>query len=67
MWEGGNVLGPGLCDKGKGDTFKEQKIGSSLVVQWSGLCASPAEGLGSIPSWRTKNQDFTNCMVQPKK
>ena len=28
--------------------------GNSLVVQWLGLCAVSAEGLGSIPSWGTK-------------
>ena len=29
-------------------------MGNSLVVQWSGLLAFTAEGLGSIPGWGTK-------------
>ena len=28
--------------------------GNSLVVQWLGLYASTAEGMGSIPGWGTK-------------
>ena len=28
--------------------------GNSLAVQWLGLCALTAEGLGSIPGWGTK-------------
>ena len=34
---------------------KEKNVGgNSLVVQWLGLCAVSAEGLGSIPSWETR-------------
>ena len=29
-------------------------LGNSLAVQWSGLGAFTAEGLGSIPGWGTK-------------
>ena len=29
-------------------------LGSSLAIQWLGLCASTARGLGSIPGWGTK-------------
>ena len=29
-------------------------LGTSLVVQWLGLRASTAEGLGSSPCWGTK-------------
>ena len=28
--------------------------GTSLVVQWLGLCASTAGGIGPIPGWGTK-------------
>ena len=31
-----------------------RKIGTSLAVQWLGLCASTAGGMGSIPGWGTK-------------
>ena len=30
------------------------EIGTSLAVQWLGLCASTAGGAGSIPGWGTK-------------
>ena len=29
-------------------------FGNSLAVQWLGLCAFTARGLGSIPGWGTK-------------
>ena len=36
-------------------SLKEQgHLGSSLVVQWLGLCALSAEGPGSIPAQGTK-------------
>ena len=34
--------------------FKIQALGTSLAVQWLGLCAFTAEGAGSIPGWGTK-------------
>ena len=37
------------------ELFKLIKIrGNSLVVQWLGLCAFTAEGLGSVSGWGTK-------------
>ena len=33
---------------------EDRKGESSLLVQWLGLLAFTAEGLGSIPSWGTK-------------
>ena len=34
--------------------LKNFTIGNSLAVQWLGLGAFTAEGLGSIPVWGTK-------------
>ena len=34
--------------------YKQNIIGTSLAVQWLGLCTSTAEGPGSIPGWGTK-------------
>ena len=39
-------------------------LSSTLVVQWLGLHALPAEALGSMPGRGTKNP--TGCMMQPK-
>ena len=41
-------------DGEEGIAPKEPWTGNSLVVQWLGLLAFTAEGLGSIPGWRTK-------------
>ena len=29
-------------------------LGNSLAVQWLGVCACTARGMGSIPGWGTK-------------
>ena len=34
--------------------FKNESKGNSLAVQWLGLCALTAQGVGSIPGWGTK-------------
>ena len=39
----------------------------SLAVQWLGLHAFTAEGLGSTPGWRTKIPQATQCMAKKKK
>ena len=36
-------------------------VGNSLAVQWLGLCAFTAEGLGSIPGEGTKIPQATWC------
>ena len=36
------------------ELLKFKKLGTSLAVQWLGLCAFTAEGKGSIPGWGTK-------------
>ena len=36
-------------------------FGNSLVVQWLGLCALTAEGLGSIPGQETKIPQAIQC------
>ena len=41
--------------------------GNSLVVQWLGLGASTAGGLGSIPGWGTKISQATQCSPPKKK
>ena len=59
--EGGEALGDEVWG-GSGDTefvtllanAKIPNLGNSLVVQWLGLHAFTAEGLGSIPGQRTK-------------
>ena len=38
----------------KSERKKERKSGNSLVVHWLGLQVFSAEGLGSIPGWRTR-------------
>ena len=43
-----------LLTKRKEKTEKLRVEGNSLVVQWLGLCAFTAEGVGSIPSRGTK-------------
>ena len=48
-------------------SFKDKGDRNSLVVQWLGLCALTAKGPGSIPSWGTKIQHPTRCVVQNKK
>ena len=41
--------------------------GTSLVVQWLGLCAFIAEGLGSIPGWGTKIPQAVQCGKKKEK
>ena len=41
--------------------------GSSLVIQWLGLCISTAEGMGSIPLQGTKIPLVTWCGQKKKK
>ena len=36
-------------------------VGTSLVVQWLGLCASTARGMGSIPGPGTKIPQAARC------
>ena len=40
----------------KGYAYQQQQkyLGTSLAVQWLGLSASTAGGMGSIPRWGTK-------------
>ena len=42
-------------------------FGNSLVVQWLGLCAFTAKGLGSIPGRGTKIPKATRCSQKKKK
>ena len=44
--------------------IKFNTIGNSLVVQWLGLHASIAGGMGLIPGWETK---ILHAAVRPKK
>ena len=41
-------------------------LGTTLVVQWLGLCAPSSGGLGSIPGQETRPQmvQLTACMPQ---
>ena len=39
---------------GKNSSSLQEALGSFLVVQWLGVCAFTAEGMGLIPSRRTK-------------
>ena len=39
----------------------KKKVSSSLAVQWLGLCASTAGGMGSIPGQETKIPHATPC------
>ena len=34
--------------------LKQKEFWNSLEVQWLGLCAFTAKGMGSIPAWETK-------------
>ena len=43
---------------------KVKKMGTSLAVQWLGLCASTAGGRGSIPGWGTRISHA--CVTWPK-
>ena len=36
------------------DRLKNDRLGTSLVVQWLGLWVSTAGGVGLIPGWGTK-------------
>ena len=55
-----SVSGPALQSEfvGLGDpsirSFKSSPGGNSLVVQWLGLRALNAEGVGSVPGWGSK-------------
>ena len=40
---------------------------NSLAVQWLGLRASTAGGMGSIPGWGTKNPQAVRCGQKKKK
>ena len=42
-------------------------LGSSLVVQWLGLCPSTAGGTGSIPGQGTKIPHALRCSPPPQK
>ena len=42
-------------------------VGNSLVVQWLGLCAFTAEGLGSIPGRRAEISQAVWCSRKKKK
>ena len=46
---------------------RNQISGNSLVVQWLGLCAFPAEGSGSIPGQGTKIPQVAQCSQKRKK
>ena len=48
----GTVLGPEIHDG---------ILGTPLVVQWLGLGASNAAGMGSIPGWGTKVPHVVLC------
>ena len=48
----GTVIGPEIHDG---------ILGTPLVVQWLGLCASNAAGMGSIPGWGTKVPHAALC------
>ena len=48
-------------------TIKNNAAGNSLVVQWLGLRASTAWGMGSIPGWVTKIPQATRCGQKKKK
>ena len=39
---------------GKNNSSLQEALGSFLVVQWLGVCAFTAEGMGSTPSQGTK-------------
>ena len=52
------IPGPGL---------KILSTGTSLVVQWLGLCASTAEGMASIPGLGTKIPHAVRCSRKKKK
>ena len=46
---------------------KKKELGNSLVVQWLGLHASTAGGIGSIPGWETNNLHATRHGKKRKK
>ena len=46
-------------------SVKKKNAGTSLAVQWLGLCAVTAEGLGSIPGQRTKIPHAPSCTYPP--
>ena len=49
-----------------GITFHLKSLGISLAVQWLGLRAFPAEGLGSIPGQGTKFLQAAQCGQKKK-
>ena len=46
---------------------KKDVIGNSLVVQWLGVHAFTAQGLGSIPGWGTKILQDARCGQKQRK
>ena len=48
------------------ETIINNKHRSSLVVQWLGLHASTAGGMGSIPGWGTKIPQAIQCAKKIK-
>ena len=50
-----------ICLTTKRPCSKEKTLGTSLTVQWLGLRASTAGGVGSIPGWGTRIPHATWC------
>ena len=49
------------------DPYKNQLVGTSLVVQWLRLCAPNAGGMGLVPGWGTKILHATQLGQKKKK
>ena len=47
--------------------FKNDGLGTSLAVQWLGLCTSTAGSMGSIPGWGTKMPQAAQHSQKKKK
>ena len=47
--------------------YLEALLGTSLAVQWLGLCAPNAGGTGSIPGRGTKIPHAAQCSLKKKK
>ena len=51
----------------RGQCFKNEYVGTSLVVQWLRFHASNAGGMGLIPDWGTKIPHAMQCAQQLQK
>ena len=56
-----------MFSKEQSGSYFKNRLGTSLAVQWLGLCASTAGVMGSIPGRRTKISEAARRSQKKKK